>query len=236
MQKNKVSIIIPTYNERDNVPIVFKAIDDVLDGKWHYQIIVVDDSSPDGTGMLVTELSDKDDRIKLIERPGKLGLGSAVVAGFDHSDGDYLVMMDADLSHDPKYLPDMLLELSNHDIVIGSRYVDGGGVRNWPLWRRIVSLTASAVGRSIVGLNIRDITAGFAAFKRDHVMKLSSDLNPKGFKLLLEILAKSPRARIKECPIVFADRRFGRSKASFHEIILFIQLCFQLRSVKKIYE
>ena len=236
MQKKKVSIIIPTYNERDNVPIVVKAIEEVLGGKWHYQIIVVDDSSPDGTGMLVTELSYKDHRINLIERPGKLGLGSAVVAGFDHSDGDYLVMMDADLSHDPKYLPDMLLELSNHDIVIGSRYVDGGGVCNWPLWRKIVSVTASAVGRSIVGLSIRDLTAGFAAFKRDHIMELLPDLSPKGFKLLLEIVAKSPSANIKEYPIVFTDRRFGNSKASVHEIILFIKLCFQLRLVKKIYK
>ena len=235
MEKNKVSVVIPTYNERDNIPIIFRSIEESLNGKWHYQIIVVDDSSPDGTGDVVKELADKDDRINLIQRPGKLGLGSAVVAGFNYSDGDYLVMMDADMSHDPKYLPDLLLHLNNCDIVIGSRYVAGGGVYNWPFWRRIVSMTASAVGRLIVGLNIRDITSGFGAFKRDHVIGLMSGLSPKGFKLLLEIVAKSPNACIKECPIVFVDRRFGRSKASFREIILFIKLCFQLRVVKKIY-
>lgn len=236
MDGNKVSVVVPTYNERDNIPIILRNIDEALDGKWHYQIIVVDDSSPDGTGDAVRGLAEKDDRISLIERPGKLGLGSAVVTGFDYSDGDYLVMMDADMSHDPKYLPDMLLELSNHDIVIGSRYVDGGGVRNWPLWRRIVSETASAVGRFIVGLDIRDLTSGFGAFKREHIMGLMSDLSPKGFKLLLEIVAKSRSASIKEYPIVFTDRKFGNSKASVHEIILFIKLCFQLRLVKKIYK
>ena len=233
MDGNKVSVVIPTYNERDNISIILRNIDEALDGKWHYQIIVVDDSSPDGTGDAVRGLAEKDDRISLIERPDKLGLGSAVVTGFDYSDGDYLVMMDADMSHDPKYLPDLLSHLNYCDIVIGSRYVDGGGVSNWPLWRRVISITASAVGRFIVGLDIRDLTSGFGAFKRDHIIGLMPDLNPKGFKLLLEIVAKSPRAIIKECPIVFVDRRLGRSKASFREIILFIKLCFQLRLVKK---
>ena len=133
MHGNKVSVVIPTYNERDNIPIILRNIDEALDGKWHYQIIIVDDSSPDGTGDAVRGLAEKDDRISLIERPGKLGLGSAVITGFDYSDGDYLVMMDADMSHDPKYLPDLLSHLNYCDIVIGSRYVVGGGLSSCSL-------------------------------------------------------------------------------------------------------
>jgi dolichol-phosphate mannosyltransferase len=232
MHKSRVSIVIPTYNEIDNIPIMMRAIEESLDSKWNYEIIIVDDASPDGTGAIVRELAKADDRINLIERSGKLGLGSAVVAGFDYSKGDYLVMMDADMSHDPKYLPNLLLALEDYDVVIGSRYVEGGGVDNWPLWRRVISRVASSVGRLIVGLDVRDLTSGFGAFKRDHIIHLLPSLSPKGFKLLLEIIAKSPNVSIKECPIIFTDREFGQSKASFHEILLFIKLCFQLRASK----
>ncbi|MBI4282131.1 MAG: polyprenol monophosphomannose synthase [Chloroflexi bacterium] len=225
----KVSIVIPTYNERGNVQPLCEGIRKALEAVWEYEVIIVDDSSPDGTSEMVRHLAVEDPRIKLIQRQGKLGLGSAVTAGFAVAKGEYWVMMDADLSHRPEDLPKLLKGLSDADIVVGSRYVQGGGVVNWPLPRRIVSRGASALGRWIVGLQVRDLTSGFGAFRRDRMVALMPSLNPKGFKLLLEILAKSRDARVKETPITFVDRRHGRSKASAREALLFFRLCFELR-------
>ena len=127
----------------------------------------------------------------------------------------------------------MLSSLSDADIVIGSRYVAGGGVQNWPLWRQMVSRGASGMGRMIVGLSVRDLTSGFGAFRRRWMEPLLPSLNPRGFKLLLEILAKSRGARVRETPITFVDRQNGRSKASAGEALIFLRLCFALRSQRE---
>jgi dolichol-phosphate mannosyltransferase len=232
--EKKVSIVVPTYNERDNVQALCEGIGEVLKSRWDYEIIIVDDNSPDGTHEVVRQLGSKDSRIKLLKRSGKLGLGSAVTAGFSHATGDYWVMMDADLSHRPVDLPNLLTTLSDADVAVGSRYVRGGGVVNWPLWRRVVSRGASALGRLIVGLPVRDLTSGFGAFRRSHIEVLLPTLSPKGFKLLLEILAKSGDARVKETPITFVDRQHGRSKASAGEALLFLRLCFELRGQRRV--
>ena len=224
-----VSIVVPTYNERDNVEALCRGLRDALEPAWDYEIIFVDDNSPDGTHEVVIRLGEEDSRVRLIRRPGKLGLGSAVSTGFAQATGDYWVMMDADLSHRPEDLPGLLSRLADADIVVGSRYVPGGGVVNWPLWRRVVSRGASAMGRVIVGLDVRDLTSGFAAFRREHLERLLPTLSPRGFKLLLEIIAKSGGARLVETPITFVDRRYGRSKASAGEALLFLRLCFELR-------
>ena len=229
----KVSIVVPTYNERENVQLLCEGIREALEPRWDYEIIVVDDNSPDGTHEIVRQLGAEDPRIKLLHRPGKLGLGRAVTSGFAQATGDYWVMMDADLSHRPEDLPNLLNTLSDADIAIGSRYVQGGGVVNWPLWRRVVSRGASALGRLIVGLPVRDLTSGFGAFRRSHMEALLPALSPKGFKLLLEILAKSGDALVKETPITFVDRQHGRSKASAGEALLFLRLCFELRSQRR---
>lgn len=229
----KVSIVVPTYNERDNVQTLCEGLREVLESRWDYEIIIVDDNSPDGTHDVVRQLGAEDTRIKLIQRSGKLGLGSAVTAGFAQASGDYWVMMDADLSHRPEDLPNLLTTLSDADIAVGSRYVQGGGVLNWPLRRRIVSRGASALGRVIVGLPTRDLTSGFGAFRRSHMEALLPSLSPKGFKLLLEILGKSGDARVKETPITFVDRQHGRSKASAWEALLFLRLCFDLRGQRR---
>ena len=228
-----VSIVVPTYNERDNVQPLCEGIRWALEPIWDYEIIIVDDNSPDGTQGVVRRLAEEDPRIKLLQRPGKLGLGSAVAAGFAVASGDYWVMMDADLSHRPEDLPNLLNALSEADIVVGSRYVPGGGVVNWPLSRKIASRGASALGRLIVGLQVRDLTSGFGAFRRGHTEALLPTLNPKGFKLLLEILAKSDNARVKETPITFVDRQHGRSKASAREALVFLRLCFELRGHRR---
>ena len=224
-----VSIIVPTYNERDNVIPLIEGIRGALEPKWDYEIIIVDDNSPDGTQEVVRQLAAEDTRIKLIQRSGKLGLGSAVTTGFAMASGDYWVMMDADLSHRPEDLPNLLDALSEADIVIGSRYIPGGGVLNWPLLRRVASRGASALGRLIVGLQVRDLTSGFGAFRRGRMEALLPTLSPKGFKLLLEILAKSGDARVREIPITFVERLHGRSKASAREALVFLRLCYQLR-------
>ena len=225
----KVSIVIPTYNERENIQPLCQGIREALEHRWDYEVIIVDDNSPDGTHEVVRQLAAEDPRIKLVQRPGKLGLGSAVTAGFAIASGDYWVMMDADMSHRPIDLPKLLTALSDADIVVGSRYVHGGGVVNWPLPRRIASRGASALGRLIVGLQVRDLTSGFGAFRRAHMEALLPDLSPKGFKLLLEILAKSGNARVKETPIIFVDRQSGRSKATAGEVLVYLRLCFELR-------
>lgn len=229
----RVSVVIPTYNERDNIQPLCEGIRLALESVWDYEIIIVDDNSPDGTQEIVLQMAELDPNVMLLPRPGKLGLGSAIVEGFAIATGDYWVMMDADLSHRPQDLPRLLRALSDADIVVGSRYVPGGGVANWPLRRKIVSLGASALGRLIVGLQIRDLTSGFGAFRRNSLESLLPSLNPRGFKLLLEILSKSSNSRVKESPITFVDRRHGHSKASPTEALLFLRLCFELRGQRR---
>ena len=232
IEKVQVSIVVPTYNERENIPILCEELRKTLASRWTYEIIVVDDNSPDGTGEVVRQLAQVDPAVRLLERPGKLGLGSAVVDGFQMANGDYWVMMDADLSHRPQDLLGLLDGLADADIVVGSRYIDGGGVMNWPLHRRIVSRGASAVGRLMVGLDISDTTSGFGAFRRVALEPILSSLNPKGFKLLLEILAKSRGAVVTEVPITFVDRRYGASKFTTKEVLMFLRLCSELRATR----
>lgn len=228
MNEPNVSIIVPTYNERENIPQLFGEIGGALNGKWTYEIIVVDDNSPDGTAGALRHLANCYPVI-LIERPHKSGLASAVVAGFSVAKGEYLVMMDADLSHRPADLPSLLESLSRSDIVIGSQYIEGGRIMGWPLHRRIASRLASAFGRLWLGLSTRDVTSGFVAFRKDTVGPLLGSLRPKGFKLLLEILARARTAQVLEIPIVFADRRRGRYKFAGGEVVAFLNLCIQLR-------
>lgn len=228
-KKVEVSIVVPTYNERENVQLLCDGIRAALDGLWDYEVIFVDDNSPDGTAGVVRQLAERDSAIKLLERPEKLGLGSAVADGFGKAKGDYWVMMDADLSHRPSDLPGLLNTLSEADIVVGSRYTPGGGVIDWPLHRRLASRCASAIGRRLLGLNVRDATSGFAAFRKQAVEDMLPSLNPKGFKLLLEILARSRGAVVREVPILFVDRQHGRSKLSSGEALTFVRLCLELR-------
>ena len=233
MNAGKVSIVVPTYNERENVRPLCQGIGAALDNLWDYEIIIVDDNSPDGTQDVVRELAVENARIKLLARPGKQGLGTAVKEGFSLATGDYWVMMDADLSHRPSELPRILEGLKKFDIVVGSRYVAGGAVENWPIWRQWASRIASMFGRVIVGLDVRDLTSGLAAFRKATLEPILPRLNPKGFKLLLEILANnSGSSNVKEIPITFVDREKGKSKASGKEALIFLRLCFHLRNVR----
>lgn len=225
-QGMKVSIVVPTYNELENVRLLCDGIRGALEGLWPYELIIVDDNSPDGTAGVVGQLAKRDSTIKLLERPGKLGLGSALVDGFRMAQGNYWVMMDGDLSHRPEDLPALLDALIDADIVVGSRYVAGGGIVNWPLGRRLLSRLASAIGRLALGVKVRDTTSGFAAFRRQPIETLLPSLTPKGFKLLLEILARARGATVKEVPITFVDRQYGRSKLTLAEVLTFFGLCW----------
>ena len=232
-QQPTVSIVIPTYNERDNISPLHAAITQALDDGWQYELIFVDDNSPDGTAEAIQKLAAEDTRVRLLQRPGKLGLGSAVTDGFSSAQGDYWVMMDADLSHQPRYLPALLDALRNADIAVGSRYVEGGGVEAWPAFRRLASRVASQIGRWMVGIPTRDPASGFAAFRHQALEPLLPHLDPRGFKLLLEVLAKSRGAQVTEVPIRFVDRAYGRSKFSSREVLTYLCLCWRLRRERR---
>ena len=229
--KKQISIVIPTYNERNNIVPLCNKIATSLNGKYKYEVIFVDDNSPDQTYEEINNVMTQYPMIHLIRREGKLGLGSAVKEGFNKASGDYWTMMDADLSHDPIYLPDMIKALDNNDIVIGSRHVKGGGVKNWPFYRKFISSVASYIARLILTVPVKDITSGFAGFRKEILEKGLSQLTPKGFKILVEIIVNVKHAKIKEIPIVFVDRQYGKSKLSIKEIILFLLLCIRLRKI-----
>ena len=225
-----VSIVLPTYDERENIGPLLSGIHAELQCMWSYEVIVVDDGSPDGTADVVRSAAAEYPSIRLVERPRKLGLGSAVAAGFSIAKGDYWVMMDADLSHRPQDLPILLEALANADIVVGSRYIPGGATQGWPLQRRLMSRAAGMLAQKALGLDIRDATSGFAAFRRETVEPLLPSLQPEGFKLLLEIVVRATQARVTEAPITFVERRHGKSKLSTGEALQFLRLCWQLRS------
>ncbi len=225
----QVSIILPTYNERENIPELFQRIDDSLSGNWTYEIIVVDDNSPDDTAGAVVRLVDRFPSVKLVRRPEKSGLASAIAAGFSLAQGDSWVMMDADLSHRPEDLPALIEGLVQSDISVGSRYIPGGGTAGWPVYRKIISKLASTFARLSLGLAIKDTTSGFAAFRKGTIEPILPSLEPRGFKLLLEILAKAPGARTIEVPIIFVGRQHGQSKLAASDVLAFLRLCLHLR-------
>jgi dolichol-phosphate mannosyltransferase len=227
------SIVVPTYNERPNVGPLLERLRGALNGRYDYEIIFVDDSSPDGTAGLVQQLGKDDPRVRLVQRPGKLGLGSAVVTGFQTARGEHWLLMDADLSHRPEDAPALLGALEDADIAIGSRYVLGGAIENWPLSRRVISRTASWAARRLVGIPVRDLTSGFAAFRAERVLPVLPVIQPRGFKVVLEILAHTRGLRIREVPITFTDRRAGASKFSAGEVVEFGRLCLRLRRTRR---
>ena len=224
-----VSVVTATYNERPNIQPLYRAVCEALEPSWDFELIVVDDNSPDGTAQEVAGLAEMDERVRLVSRPGKLGLASALAGGFREAKGDYWVMMDADLSHRPQDMPRLLGALERAQIAIGSRYVKYGGTENWPIHRRWGSRLASALGRTLVGLPVRDLTSGYAAFRRDLMTDTMPHLDPRGFKFLLDVLARNRGAEVEETPIIFTDRTLGKSKFGGGEIVAFFKQCWSLR-------
>ena len=213
----KALIIIPTYNEADNVSAI---IDEVLKQDKNLEVLIVDDNSPDGTSEIVEKKQKKNNKIHLLKRAEKMGLGSAYVAGFkyalEHS-FDYIFEMDADFSHDPAVIPDMLKEIKENDLIIGSRYLGGINVVNWPLQRLMLSFFAAHYVRFITGMPINDPTGGFKCFRRNVLETIDLDkILSDGYSFQIEMNFRTWRKKfkIKEIPIVFTDRRSGQSKMS----------------------
>lgn len=213
----RLLIVIPTYNEVDNIQAIVPRI---LELPFGFEVLVVDDNSPDGTAEAVRRLQASESRVHLLERPGKMGLGSAYIAGFRYALAqgfDVVFEMDADFSHDPAALATFLRELPEYDVVLGSRYLHGVTVVNWPLRRLILSYGANAYVRFLTGLPLQDATGGFKAFRRAALLAIDLDqIRSDGYSFQVEVNFQLWRQgfRIREIPIVFADRRVGISKMS----------------------
>lgn len=208
-------IILPTYNESDNVE---KIIPVILEQSSELDVLVIDDNSPDGTGDIVERMSRANPRVLLLRRPGKLGLGTAYIAGFKYAlehGYDYCFEMDADFSHPPEKIPVMIGLLDDFDLVIGSRYSGGVSVVNWPMKRLLLSFGACTYARIMTGCPIRDLTAGFKAYRRSTLEKIDLDRIKEdgyGFQIEIDFAIWRKGLRIKETPIVFTERRAGASK------------------------
>jgi dolichol-phosphate mannosyltransferase len=214
----KTLIVVPTYNERDNVRGVATTFLAALPG---VELLFVDDNSPDGTGAVLDEIAASEPRIHVMHRAGKLGLGTAYVQGFGwglERGYEYLLEMDADGSHDPKYLPQMVaLADDGADVVIGSRYVPGGGTQNWGVGRKIISRGGSLYARTILGVDVRDVTAGFMLWRRTALEAIDlSTITSNGYSFQIEMKYRAIQRglRVVETPIVFVDRAVGQSKMS----------------------
>jgi dolichol-phosphate mannosyltransferase len=225
------AIIIPTYNERENIgPLVKEILNLGLDS----QVIIVDDNSPDGTGELADELADQHPGVRVIHRPGKLGLGTAHIAGMKAALSDdvaLIVTMDADFSHHPRYVPDMLAALKRFDVVIGSRYVPGGGTLYCTAPRKALSRGANLFARTMLSLHAGDTTAGFRAYRRAVLESIALDeIVSDGYSFLIEMLYRCQRQgwRVGEVPIVFENRQRGASKISKTEILKAMQAVVRL--------
>ena len=212
-----VLIIVPTYNERENLPVLL----DCILAHYDYRVLVVDDQSPDGTGAVADEYAQRHpDRIEVMHRTGPRGLGRSYIDGMKRAlagGADVVCQMDADFSHDPKYLPDLVAATSQYDLVIGSRYLRGISVVNWPLRRVILSAFANWYVRSITRLAVRDCTAGYRAWRRDALAAIPIDgMLSGGYAFAVELTFEAARRghRIGEVPIVFVERREGVSKMS----------------------
>jgi len=214
-------VIVPTFNEAENIPAL---IENILDLDEPVDILIVDDNSPDGTGEAADALARENSRVQVLHREAKLGLGTAYTAGFMRAleqGYDLIMTMDADFSHNPRYIPALLRLAEKHDLAIGSRYVPGGGVRLWGWHRRLLSRGANFFARTVLGLHAHDCTAGFRCYRASVLKTVNpNSIRADGYSYLLEMLWRVQKAgfSVAETPIVFTDRRRGASKISQKEI------------------
>lgn len=222
----KLSIVIPTYNERENITTLLARIFGVLkDAGIDGEVVVVDDNSPDGTGALLEDLKREMPNLFVLHRAGKLGLSSAALEGFAVAKGEVLAVMDADLSHPPEKLPEMFraIESGAADMVIGSRYIPGGKIIGWGWYRKMLSWGATQLSRPFT--KIHDTMTGYFMVRRSCIADdmAKGVFNPRGFKILLEILVKGKCKNVKEVPIVFVNRTAGKSKNGPREIFAYLK-------------
>ena len=223
----RLLVSLATYNEAGNIAALIAEIHSVVP---HADVLVIDDNSPDGTGRIASELAEKDPRIHVLHRPGKLGLGTATLAAMKFAmtqDYDYLLNMDADFSHPPRYLPGILAGMSKNDVMIGSRYTRGGGTENWPLPRRVISQGVNMLVRLLFRMPVKDASGAFRCYR---VSKLrEAELNrvrSRGYSFQQEVLFRCHKARAKlgEYPILFENRRAGASKVNRKEALRSISM------------
>jgi dolichol-phosphate mannosyltransferase len=212
-------LILPTYNEAENIePLVRAALVQLESTGLEHTVLIVDDNSPDGTGRIADRVAEESDRVRVLHRPRKQGLGRAYLAGFEVAlaeGADLILEMDSDFSHDPADLPRLIAAAGAADLVLGSRYVPGGGVENWGIVRRAVSRGGSAYARLLLGVPVRDLTGGFKCFHRRVLETIDLDgvhANGYGFQIELTYRAVQAGFTVTEVPIMFRERRVGRSK------------------------
>jgi len=232
MSDKKSLVIVPTYNELENLP---RLIPVVLSQDESINILIVDDGSPDGTGKFVKDEMQKNNRIHLLEREKKMGLGTAYIAGFKYAlqnNYDFIFEMDADFSHDPNELKNFLVAIKDGDLVLGSRYINGVRVLNWPMARLLLSFFASVYTRIITGMPVKDATGGFKCFRKKVLEAIDLDKvksNGYSFQIEMTFKAYSKGFKVKEIPIVFIDRVKGKSKMSKKIVREAVTMVWKLR-------
>lgn len=229
------SVIIPTYNERENLPIIFYLLDKTFtEAKLQYEVVIVDDNSPDKTLEIAQAIQKSfgKDKVAIVSREGKLGLGTAYIAGLKVAKGQRIVLMDADLSHHPKSIPQMveLMDRTKKDIVSGTRYALGGGVSGWDFKRKLTSKGANFLAEFLLNPGVSDLTGSFRLYERRVLDEVLPKIQCKGYAFQMEIIVRSKQAgfTVGEVPIVFVDRLYGESKLGTKEIVMYLQGLFQL--------
>jgi len=228
-------VTVATYNEIENLP---RLAEEIFQHAPHVDLLVIDDNSPDGTGRWCDEQAARDGRIRCLHRAGKLALGTAIIAGMQYAiehGYDHVLNMDADFSHHPRYLPGLIAGMAGQgapvDVMIGSRYIPGGGVEGWPLKRRLMSKGVNLYARTLLGLAARDCSGGYRCYRTAALARLDfSTIRSRGYSFQEEILWRLKRqgARFAEYPIVFADRERGQSKINGSEAVSALTIIFQL--------
>lgn len=227
----RLLVALATYNERDNLP---RLIAEIHAAMPRADVLVIDDNSPDGTGRVADELSAADPRIRVIHREGKLGLGTALLAAMHYAiehGYDYLQIMDADFSHPPRYLPALTGGMEGKDVMIGSRYVAGGGTENWPLSRRLMSRSVNLLVRTLFRMPVRDASGAFRCYRVELLKRTRLDrIRSKGYSFQQEVLFRCHKAgaRLGETPIIFENRRAGSSKVNLREAMRSISMIFYI--------
>jgi len=232
--KDKYSVIMPTYNERQNLPLIITLLVRTFEeNKLNWEIVVVDDNSPDNTAEVCEQLIKLYSKnIVLHKRPGKLGLGTAYKAGLTKATGNFIILMDADLSHHPKFIPDFIKKqrTGNFDVVSGTRYKPGGGVFGWNFFRKLTSRVANYVASTVLDPPASDLTGSFRLYKREVFERIMGQLQATGYTFQMEIIVRANQLgyRIGECPITFVDRIFGASKFGPGEVVQYLHGVFWL--------
>jgi dolichol-phosphate mannosyltransferase len=218
----RIWLVMPTYNEAENIGRIVRAVTQEMTKlvPGEYRVLVVDDNSPDGTGKLADQLAEELESVEVLHRNAKDGLGRAYIAGFEHAlarGAELVIEMDADFSHDPKYLGPMLAAAEDADLVLGSRYVPGGAVQNWGFTRKVISRGGSLYARTVLGVPVRDLTGGFKCIRRSVLETIDlNSLRADGYVFQIEVTYRAVRAGfiVREIPITFVDRTAGASKMS----------------------